>query len=105
MSTATLPARAGPVGEPAPLYEFTDSPLLLRQQQQESNARSYPRRLPLALKRARGVYVEDVEGRPLRPEAAAAARTLLATSAPRSRRLGRRAPEPPLSRAASSCSA
>jgi diaminobutyrate-2-oxoglutarate transaminase len=63
MSTATLPARAVPVGEPAPLYEFTDSPLLLRQQQQESNARSYPRRLPLALKRARGVYVEDVEGR------------------------------------------
>ncbi|MGE8045654.1 aspartate aminotransferase family protein [Pseudomonas monteilii] len=63
MSTAILPARAVPVGEPAPLYEFTDSPLLLRQQQQESNARSYPRRLPLALKRARGVYVEDVEGR------------------------------------------
>ena len=63
MSTATLLARAVPVGEPAPLYEFTDSPLLLRQQQQESNARSYPRRLPLALKRARGVYVEDVEGR------------------------------------------
>jgi diaminobutyrate-2-oxoglutarate transaminase len=29
----------------------------------ESNARSYPRRLPLALKRAYGIYVEDVEGR------------------------------------------
>lgn len=29
----------------------------------ESNARTYPRRLPLALQRAYGVYVEDVEGR------------------------------------------
>jgi len=37
--------------------------LLQRQQQQESNARSYPRRIPLALKRARGIHVEDVEGR------------------------------------------
>lgn len=27
------------------------------------NARSYPRRIPLALKRARGIHVEDVEGR------------------------------------------
>lgn len=34
-----------------------------RQAKFESNARSYPRRLPLALKRAYGVYVEDVEGR------------------------------------------
>ncbi|MDE9359666.1 hypothetical protein NB859_011610, partial [Pseudomonas aeruginosa] len=29
----------------------------------ESNARSYPRRIPLALKKARGLLVEDVEGR------------------------------------------
>ena len=45
------------------LYQFNDSPLLTRQAQQESNARSYPRRIPLALKRARGIHVEDVEGR------------------------------------------
>jgi diaminobutyrate-2-oxoglutarate transaminase len=34
-----------------------------RQAASESSARSYPRRLPLALKRAYGVYVEDVDGR------------------------------------------
>jgi diaminobutyrate-2-oxoglutarate transaminase len=45
------------------LYHFAESPLLERQKQQESNARSYPRRIPLALKRAQGIYVEDVEGR------------------------------------------
>lgn len=45
------------------LYHFEQSPLLARQAQQESNARSYPRRIPLALKKARGLYVEDVEGR------------------------------------------
>ncbi|MGY2168125.1 aspartate aminotransferase family protein [Pseudomonas gingeri] len=45
------------------LYEFEESPLLARQNRQESNARSYPRRIPLALKRAKGLYVEDVEGR------------------------------------------
>lgn len=44
-------------------YHFEDNPILARQKQQESNARSYPRRIPLALKRARGIYVEDVEGR------------------------------------------
>jgi diaminobutyrate-2-oxoglutarate transaminase len=35
---------------------------LQRQAQCESNARSYPRRLPLALKRGQGVYVEDTQG-------------------------------------------
>lgn len=44
-------------------YSFGSHPLLQRQAAQESNARSYPRRIPLALKRARGIYVEDVEGR------------------------------------------
>jgi len=63
MSTASSLARALPANEPQALYEFADSPLLLRQQQQASNAPSYPRRIPLALKRARGIYVEDVEGR------------------------------------------
>ncbi|CAD5108463.1 aspartate aminotransferase family protein [Zestomonas carbonaria] len=45
------------------LYGFDETPLLARQARQESNARSYPRRIPLALKRARGIHVEDVEGR------------------------------------------
>ncbi|WP_437576663.1 diaminobutyrate--2-oxoglutarate transaminase [Sorangium sp. So ce887] len=45
------------------LYDFDDHPLLERQRQRESNARTYPRRLPLALSRAQGVYVEDVLGR------------------------------------------
>ncbi|AVH37766.1 diaminobutyrate--2-oxoglutarate transaminase [Pseudomonas monteilii] len=63
MSTASSLAQVAPVSASQPLYEFTESPLLQRQQQQESNARSYPRRIPLALKRARGIYVEDVEGR------------------------------------------
>jgi diaminobutyrate-2-oxoglutarate transaminase len=45
------------------LYSFGDNPMLSRQRERESNARSYPRRLPIALKRARGIYVEDTEGR------------------------------------------
>jgi len=34
-----------------------------RQSALESNARSYPRRLPVSLKRGRGIYVEDADGR------------------------------------------
>ncbi len=34
-----------------------------RQSGFESNARSYPRRLPIAIRRAQGVYVEDMDGR------------------------------------------
>lgn len=37
--------------------------LLERQAQRESNARTYPRRIPIAIRRAEGIYVEDVEGR------------------------------------------
>lgn len=44
-------------------YTLTGNALLERQAAYESNARSYPRRLPLALKRAAGIYVEDIEGR------------------------------------------
>lgn len=44
-------------------HTLSSNPLLQRQAAQESNARSYPRRIPLALKRAHGIYVEDVEGR------------------------------------------
>ncbi|TRX76807.1 aspartate aminotransferase family protein [Pseudomonas mangiferae] len=58
------PQQAGAAAAPTEtLYRFEESPLLARQAQQESNARSYPRRIPLALKRARGLEVEDVEGR------------------------------------------
>ncbi|MGC4088036.1 MAG: diaminobutyrate--2-oxoglutarate transaminase [Polyangiaceae bacterium] len=44
-------------------YEWQESQILTRQRQRESNARSYPRRIPLALRRGKGIYVEDVEGR------------------------------------------
>jgi diaminobutyrate-2-oxoglutarate transaminase len=44
-------------------YTFTRNALLERQDAHESSARSYPRRIPLALKRAHGIYVEDIEGR------------------------------------------
>ncbi len=43
-------------------YQLASNPLLERQQARESNARSYPRRIPIALKRAKGIYVEDVAG-------------------------------------------
>jgi diaminobutyrate-2-oxoglutarate transaminase len=44
-------------------YTFASNALLDRQSARESNARSYPRRFPLALRRAEGIYVEDIEGR------------------------------------------
>jgi len=63
MSVATSPVEEQPATPAETLYQFNESPLLARQSQQESNARSYPRRIPLTLKRAKGLYVEDVEGR------------------------------------------
>ncbi len=36
--------------------------LLTRQSQMESNVRSYPRKLPLAIAKAQGCWVTDVEG-------------------------------------------
>lgn len=36
--------------------------LLARQEQHESSARTYPRRLPLAIRRGLGPYVEDLDG-------------------------------------------
>jgi len=57
------PLSAMPVWTRDMRYEFHDSDILSRQRHTESNARSYPRKIPLALKRARGIYVEDVEGR------------------------------------------
>lgn len=43
-------------------YRLDPTPALERQARQESNARSYPRRIPLELKRAHGIYVEDAHG-------------------------------------------
>ncbi|MFI8744025.1 aspartate aminotransferase family protein [Pseudomonas sp. NPDC077186] len=44
-------------------YRFTGSARLQHQAQVESNARSYPRRIPLELRRAEGIHVQDSEGR------------------------------------------
>jgi diaminobutyrate-2-oxoglutarate transaminase len=44
-------------------YQFAPTPRLERQAAVESNARSYPRRIPLELKRAQGIHVQDSEGR------------------------------------------
>lgn len=44
-------------------YVFADNDLTRSQQRRESNARSYPRRIPIALRRGRGIYVEDTDGR------------------------------------------
>lgn len=44
------------------LYCLDTNPILERQAKQESNARSYPRRIPLVLERAHGVYVQDTRG-------------------------------------------
>ena len=35
---------------------------LERQQERESNARTYPRRIPIAIREAKGIYVKDVDG-------------------------------------------
>ena len=45
-----------------PLRRFDSNPYLERQAARESNARSYPRRIPLALAEAHGLYVRDTAG-------------------------------------------
>lgn len=42
--------------------KFDNKYYLERQNETESNARSYPRKFPLALKKAKGTWIEDVEG-------------------------------------------
>ncbi|OLQ73281.1 aminotransferase class III [Photobacterium proteolyticum] len=44
------------------LYDLTPDELLLSQEHYESEVRSYPRRLPLAIKKASGALVEDSRG-------------------------------------------
>lgn len=40
----------------------SNSYYVARQEETESNARSYPRKFPFALKKAKGLWIEDVEG-------------------------------------------
>lgn len=44
-------------------YRFAATSRLQHQSAVESNARSYPRRIPLELRRAEGIHVQDSEGR------------------------------------------
>ncbi|MEK4875466.1 aspartate aminotransferase family protein [Bacillus sp. FSL W8-0102] len=48
----------------APVFTHVgNQDLLAMQEKRESNARSYPRRLPLAIKRAEGIYITDMNGK------------------------------------------
>ncbi|WP_027856245.1 diaminobutyrate--2-oxoglutarate transaminase [Marinobacterium jannaschii] len=58
-----------------PMRQLSQNSYLERQQKRESNARSYPRRLPLALTRSQGIYVQDSQQQ-LFIDALAAAGTL-----------------------------
>lgn len=40
----------------------TNQYYITRQETTESNARSYPRKFPIAIAKAKGSWVEDVEG-------------------------------------------
>ena len=40
---------------------FTNAEYMLRQEKTESNARSYPRKFPFSLVKAKGVWLEDVD--------------------------------------------
>jgi len=44
------------------VYDLTPDNILLSQEHYESQVRSYPRRLPIAIKTTRGVIVEDTKG-------------------------------------------
>ena len=45
------------------LVSKTQNPYLVRQQERESNARTYPRRFPIAISSAQGIYIKDTEGK------------------------------------------
>jgi diaminobutyrate-2-oxoglutarate transaminase len=53
----------GAIGVKAMIPHFTEAELLARQAERESNARTYPRGIPLAIERASGVEVFGVNGR------------------------------------------
>ncbi|GJL60149.1 MAG: diaminobutyrate--2-oxoglutarate transaminase [Nitrospirales bacterium] len=50
-------------GIPPLRHPETANPYLARQAVHESNARSYPRRIPIAIHKAKGMFVHDTEGR------------------------------------------
>ncbi|MHA2938230.1 diaminobutyrate--2-oxoglutarate transaminase family protein [Vibrio sp. RC27] len=50
------------VPTPTGIYDLTPDQVLLDQEENESAVRSYPRRLPIAIKRASGLLVEDTRG-------------------------------------------
>lgn len=66
--TATIDhATPTPSGYPGPFVSGSlpgprSAELLDRQAARESNSRSYPRKLPIAIRRGRGSYVEDLDG-------------------------------------------
>jgi diaminobutyrate-2-oxoglutarate transaminase len=45
-----------------PSADLGSNAYLKRQAAQESNARSYPRRIPIALQEGQGIYVKDTDG-------------------------------------------
>lgn len=45
------------------LPEPTINYYLQRQQARESNARTYPRRIPIAIRKAKGIYIKDTDGK------------------------------------------
>ncbi|HUR52976.1 MAG TPA: diaminobutyrate--2-oxoglutarate transaminase, partial [Gemmataceae bacterium] len=47
----------------SPMHRNTAQFYLDRQAEYESNARTYPRRLPIAIRKAKGLYVTDADGR------------------------------------------
>ncbi len=59
--TASAPPFDGPAVR-GPLPGPRSAALLARQERRESNARTYPRRLPVAIARGAGSYIEDLDG-------------------------------------------
>src|SRR4051812_36461846 len=47
----------------SPMHRSTAQFYLDRQSEYESNARTYPRKLPIAIRKAKGLYVTDTDGR------------------------------------------
>ncbi|MCF6409372.1 aspartate aminotransferase family protein [Pseudalkalibacillus salsuginis] len=45
------------------MEKTSNKSLLAQQERRESNARSYPRRIPIAIEEAEGIFVTDVEGK------------------------------------------
>ncbi len=66
----------------ADLLDANNETFLARQAEFESNVRSYPRKLPLAITKAEGVWLTDADNKQY-------------TGLPRGRRYSRSGPQPP----------